>query len=46
MKDKFTLDKLITCLKQWLKEKTTGQVKIILHQGGIRSVRLEKEIIE
>lgn len=39
-----TLDKLIHYLQSWMKDKITGQVTIFLHQGGIRSVRLEKDV--
>jgi len=39
-----TIEQLIKKLYEWLKEKTTGIVTIHLHDGGIRKVRIEKDV--
>lgn len=39
-----TIDRFIEKLKEWIKEKVTGRITVNLHEGGIRNVRLEKDI--
>jgi len=37
-------ERFIKLFLTWLKEKITGEVRIKLHEGGIRNVRLEQDI--
>ena len=37
-------DKLVDEIKQWVRRKFTGVVKIYFHQGGVRKVRIEHDV--
>jgi hypothetical protein len=39
-----TLQRLVENITDWLKNKTTGVITIILHEGGIRKVRIEQDV--
>jgi hypothetical protein len=39
-----TLKELFDHYKRWMKTKVTGVVKVYLHEGGIRKVRIEKDV--
>jgi len=39
-----TIGILFEKLKQWMQQGITGKLTILLHEGGIRTVRLEKDI--
>jgi len=39
-----TIDKFIEILKTWVFKKVSGVVTIIIHEGGIRKVKIEKEV--
>ena len=39
-----TLERFVEILTSWIKGKATGVVTIVLHEGGIRKLRIEQDV--